>query len=78
MITRNINYFTKITEYLVHIFNYVLTCALHIVTQISKSIIWWRRVISSSWGNTAVFIIETGCSLLPCPTNEYASDKPIN
>ena len=64
MITRNINNVTKITEYLVRIFNYVLTCGLHIVTQISKSINWWRIVISSSTGKQA--------------TNEYASDKPIN
>ena len=64
MITGNINNFNKITEYLVRIFNYVLTCALHIVTHISKRIIWWRIVILSSTGKQA--------------TNEYASDKPIN
>ena len=64
MITRNINNFTNKTEYLVRIFNYVLTCALHIVTHTSKSIIWWRIVILSATGKQV--------------TNEYASDKPIN
>ena len=64
MITRNINNVIKITEYLVRIFNYVLTFSLHIVTEISKSMNWWRIVISSSTEKQA--------------TNEYASDKPRN